>query len=97
MLVASVDADSAAGKGGLKARDVARRHIDDADDQTIDEISLRIAGNLRARPFLPERPEINLDLVGRIARALERLDRKNAADAHSGEIELDAAQVVRVP
>src|SRR3984885_9525585 len=65
---------------GLKASDVARRHVDDADDQATDEVSLRIAGVLRARPFLLKRAEINLDLVGRIARALERFDRKNAAD-----------------
>src|SRR6202042_3092850 len=56
---------------GLKASDVAWGHIDDADNEATDEVSLRIAGNLRARPFLAERAEVDLDLIGGVSRPLE--------------------------
>ena len=76
---------------GLKAGDVAWRHVDDADDQPADKLCLGVTGDLGARPFPPERAEVDFDLVRRIARALERLDCDNAPDAHVdlGEIVVD--------
>src|ERR1700722_12298549 len=81
---------------GLKAGDVALRHVDAADDEATDEVSLRIAGDLRARPFFAKRAEVDLDLVGGISRPLERLDTNNAADAHVdlGEVVVDDRRVV---
>jgi Polyphosphate kinase 2 (PPK2) len=74
---------------GLKASNVARRHVDDASDQPADELGLRVTCNLSARPFPAERAEVDLDLVRRFARPLEWLHRNDAADA-----DVDLSEVV---
>src|SRR6202453_820841 len=81
---------------GLKTSDVARWHVDDADNQATDEVSLGIAGNLRTRPFLAERAEVDLDLVGGVSRPLERLDSDDTADAQVdlGEVVVDDRRLV---
>src|SRR6185437_1869495 len=81
---------------GLKAGDVARRKVDDANNQPADKFFLRIAGDLGARPFPAQRAEVHFHLIRRISRPLERLDRDDAADADvdPGEVVVDDRRLV---
>ncbi len=64
---------------GLEAGDVARRKIDDAYHHRADELFGAVVGDLRARPFVAERAEIDAHLPGWVARLGEGLDRHDAA------------------
>src|SRR5690606_20282781 len=72
-----------------EARDVARRKVADADDLRADQLVRAVIGDLRARPFLAERAEVDAHFPRRLASLRERPDLEQTPDA-----QLDAGEVV---
>jgi hypothetical protein len=78
----------------LEAGDAARRKVHDRQNLASDELPRRIeCGELGARPFDPERAEVNLELIGRFAGLRQRLGHENPPDPNVNfEERLDRSQ-----